>query len=97
MSVTAIFRQLSTERNVCDVNEQGCTANSNPPDNQSQERQRHSIRVPTALFPSTGKTVHRAFQFVGPPDGEHSKREKERRHDQCCGCIGTTWVCSLHI
>jgi hypothetical protein len=96
MSVMAIFRQLSTERNVCDVNEQGCTPNSSPPDNQSQQRQRHSIRMPTALFPSTCKIVHCASQFVGSPNGEHSKSEKERRHDQCCGCIGTTWVCSLH-
>jgi len=33
MSAREIFHQLSTEGNVCDVNEQGCTPNTDAPNN----------------------------------------------------------------
>jgi hypothetical protein len=45
-----------------------------------------SLPVQTCRFPMGCKD----FRF------RYSKREKEHRHDQCCGGIGTTWVCSLH-
>lgn len=53
--------------------------------------------MPTVLLPRVRKTIHRVSDFLGPQDGEHSKGEKEQRHEHGCRCIGPTWECPLHI
>ena len=81
MSEIAIFRQLSTKSNVCDVCEQGRTPDSGAPYNQSQKGRRHSIWVPTVLLPCVRKIIHCGSEFVGSKYGEQPDDEEE-----CCHC-----------
>ena len=53
--------------------------------------------MPTALLPCVGKIIHRISDFVRPQEGEHAKSEEQHCHQQCCGCIGTTWERPLHV
>ena len=60
-----IFQQLSTQSGVCDVNEQGSTTNSSAANHQSQNWQRHLIRVPTILLPCIRKIIHCVSSLSG--------------------------------
>jgi hypothetical protein len=53
--------------------------------------------VPTALLPCVRKIIHRISDFVRPQEGEHAQSEEQHCHQQCCGCIGTTWERPLHV
>ena len=53
--------------------------------------------MPTALLPCVRKIIHRISDFVRPQEGEHAKSEEQHCHQQCCGCIGTTWERPLHV
>ena len=86
MSEMAIFRQLMSERNVSDLEEQGRPHNQRH-SGQTQSPKGHFVGMPASLFPAISKTVEVCPYAVWTKDHRQTESEESNAHNECCGAV----------